>query len=469
MDVLDMRIAQHSVAGEVGFRPQEPEPPSELEDQQAIDDYACDRSNLPWVIFRAAHRATHTAALPARARALLAALARTVDASRPYAPIFARRELLTGRAQQSMRTFYRGLDDLEFAGFITRPPQTRYGAAGLFGRAYLHLTEKAASLLGLVESVAANEAPSANHQDDPIPTAPVFSCVPPSVTVADGAIYKDLIPTTQKRQPGRLPADLQRLVPLGFREFLIFKLMREAKAHGKLLSDVVEASWNHLKRATHPISYVRTLLRAPVDFAYRARSQRDVHVAQEQKLAESRRTADVATNLAGQSFVSRDGVRNYRISKDARSIVIHHRDEPQPRVHAGAWAQDFVAALDAGHIVSVDPTVDRVDGQPSTSHFRSRVPPVPAQMNSRPTESSPNFETHLSDIKAFLRLKRAGCAPTNPSRDATRPASQDRSRPSCLSSLLQAVSRAASKASLVDSSEKTGDDDDSMRRPTRAT
>ena len=61
-----------------------------------------------------------TDSLPAHG-ALLAALARTVDAQRPYAAIFARRELLTGRAMQSMRTFYRGLDDLEAAGLIARP------------------------------------------------------------------------------------------------------------------------------------------------------------------------------------------------------------------------------------------------------------------------------------------------------------------------------------------------------------
>ncbi|SAK81603.1 hypothetical protein AWB80_05223 [Caballeronia pedi] len=460
-----MRIAQHSVAGEVGSRPQTLKISSPLEDQQALDDFACDRSNLPWVIFRAAHRAIHTAALPARARALLAALARTVDASRPYAPIFARRELLTGRAQQSMRTFYRGLDDLELSGFIKRPPQTRYGAAGLFGRAYLHLTEKAAALLGLVDSIGGNEEQSSDQPGDSIPTGPALSCVPPSVTMADGAIYKDLIPTTQKRQPGRLPADLQRLVALGFREFFIFKLMREAKAHGKLLSDVVEASWSHLKRATHPISYLRSLLRAPVDFAYRVRSQRDAHVAQEQKLAESQRTADVATNLAGRSFVSSDGVRSYRISDDARSIVIRHRDESRPRVHAGAWARDFVAAIDTGHIVPAEPSPRCADEQSLGSYSSIRVPTMQAPMHSRPAESSPNFEAHLSDLKALLRLKRAGIAPLINSRDRMRQAVRDGSRPSRLSSLLQAMSRAASKASLDDSSEQTVDDHAATRHP----
>ena len=147
---------------------------------------------------------TTSTALPARARALLAALARTVDANSPVRAIFARRELLTGRALQSMRTFYRSLDDLEADGFITRPPQKRYGDAGLFGRAYLHLTTKAAALLGLVERSerSADNESVASASEEAAKTERAFSFAPPSVTVADGAIYKDLYPTTQKRQPG---------------------------------------------------------------------------------------------------------------------------------------------------------------------------------------------------------------------------------------------------------------------------
>src|SRR5690242_135438 len=106
-----MSIAQHMVASEGGVHPFDQQS-SDL-DREARSQFTCDTTNLPWVIFRAAFRAEHLSELPARARALLAALARTVDAERPYAAIFARREILTGRALQSMRTFYRGLDDLE--------------------------------------------------------------------------------------------------------------------------------------------------------------------------------------------------------------------------------------------------------------------------------------------------------------------------------------------------------------------
>src|SRR6195952_908667 len=147
-----MLIAQLSVAGEGEVYPLSPSDDSVDIDQTALDEFLAGQSNLPWVVFRAAHRAANFPALPARARAVLAALARTVDANRPYAAIFARRELLTGRAMQSMRTFYRSLDDLEAAGLIERAPQKRFGEAGLFGRAYLHLTERSAIVLGYVLS-----------------------------------------------------------------------------------------------------------------------------------------------------------------------------------------------------------------------------------------------------------------------------------------------------------------------------
>ncbi|WP_250516189.1 replication protein O [Caballeronia sp. INDeC2] len=432
-----MRIAQLSVAGEAVFRPENSDSLAAATDQIALDEYACDRSNLPWVIFRAAHRATHTAALPARARALLAALARTVDASRPYAPIFARRELLTGRAQQSMRTFYRSMDDLESTGLITRPPQTRYGAAGLFGRAYIHLTPKAATLLGLVEPAIAAEKSPALDRENANKADLAFSFAPPSVTVADGPIYKDLNPTTQKRQSGRLPADLDRLLSLGFREFLVFKLMREAKLHGKLLSDVVEASWQHLRRASHPISYLRTLLRAPVDFAYRARSQRQAQAEEQSQVARSKQLDTAIADFAGQPFVSRDGLRRYRVADDARSVVIHHRDEARPRVHAGAWAHDFIAAVEAGQIVSLNE-----EGATGAEQGPVQHPGSPA------SEPKPRYETHLSDLKALLRLKTANAAPSTKAKEATRPSSHSRSESLPLSSLLQTISRAAASTKL---------------------
>ncbi len=393
-----MLIAQLSVAGEVHTRPAFLDRSAKSEDQEALDEFACDRSNLPWVIFRAAHRAAHISALPARARSLLAALARTADASRPYAAIFARRELLTGRALQSMRTFYRSLDDLETAGFISRPPQTRYGAAGLFGRAYLHLTPKVAAILGLVEAhqqregaaaigtteeqlAGANADPLLNHR---------------SATLAHRAIYKDLNPINQNRQPGRLPADLIRLRRLGFREFLIFKLMREASSLGKRLSDVVEATWAHLEKARHPISYLRTLLRSPVDFAYRLRAMRGEVIAEAAKRGEQIESAEAAKELGGRTFTSTDSERRYVVSDDATSVTLHRLGGERPRVMVGQWIPAFLRALRSGQLIPA--ATNQVEASP-VSNGTNRRPILGADKR---TDIS---RAHMTALKAFLKVR----------------------------------------------------------------
>ncbi|MGF6768028.1 hypothetical protein P3T18_000498 [Paraburkholderia sp. GAS199] len=334
-----MSIAQHLVASEGETRPAE---------NVDIGFLSTDAVNLPWVILRAVHRASRLDGIPARARAVLAALARTVDASNPYGQIFARRELLTERAMQSERTFYRSLADLEAADLIHRPAQRRYVEAGLFGRAYLHLTERATALLGLVEVPA--ESPEATAA-----VTQIASFTQPSDTVADGAIYKDLSPTSfQKRQPGQVPADLQRLLPLGFRDFLIFKLMREARECGKRLSDVVEATWEHLRKAKRPICYLRALLRSTVDFSHQIRS-RD---AEQDALRASQRAQQEAQSwarsMAGTSFVDGNGKRKFTIDADG-TLTVLSVDETVARRDVGEWQTRFAEALHTGKIRIAEP------------------------------------------------------------------------------------------------------------------
>jgi hypothetical protein len=411
---MDMLIAQLSVAGEDGAHPR----PLQLDqsvDDVALEEFTCDRSNLPWVIFRAAHRANHISALPARSRALLAALARTVDANRPYAAIFARRELLTGRALQSMRTFYRSLDDLETAALIDRAPQKRHGDAGLFGRAYLHLTPKAAVLLGLVDDANVtieNEGNKGNQSSDHLADAqePIF-LAPPSATVADGAIYKDLYPKTQKRQPGSLPADLQRLAGLGFRQFLIFKLMREARLHAKRLSDVVEATWDYLSKASHPISYLRALLRSPVDFSHQVRTQRAIQ--QEQSLADARANAidNTVRKCAGKVYFDTDNARRIDISDDASTLNVHDCREAKPRIGVGQWAADFVEALESGRIHAATDERERSFKKKCLMQPEATAAVAIATVDQVPRAATAAISERLAQMKRMLRMASSGNVP----------------------------------------------------------
>ncbi|QIE30294.1 Replication protein O [Caballeronia sp. SBC2] len=399
-----MLIAQLFVASEDVDRPRPPETPATETDQEALEEFACDRSNLPWVIFRAAHRATHATTLPARARALLAALARTVDANRPYAAIFARRELLTGRAMQSMRTFYRSLDDLEAAGLIVRAPQKRHGDAGLFGRAYLHLTDKATVVLGLIERQLTENNPSKRTLGGALSSA-ALSLASPSATVADGAIYKDLDPKIQKRQSGTVPGDLTRLLNLGFHEFLIFKLMREAKLHSKMLSDVVEATWEHLRKAERPINYLRTLLRSPVDFGHQVRAKQAIVERASREQRDAIELEQTLARCANQIFVDLAGERQIVIGQGGESMTVHDVSESAPRLAAGSWKPAFVAALSAGKVRRA--TAE--DQEAFAARRRERVAPSvrfarseePIVVASRVL--TPEIDTRLAHLKQLLR------------------------------------------------------------------
>ncbi|MBC8641975.1 Replication protein O [Caballeronia sp. EK] len=393
-----MSIAQRFVASEGEAHPA---------DSAALIAFRCDSTNLPWIIFRAAFRAAHIEQISPRARALLAALARTVDAAKPFGAIFARRELLTGRALQSMRTFYRSLDDLEVAGLIERRPQVRYVEAGLFGRAYLHLTEHAASLLGLIE-------PPRTHEDEPTqtpsstePTSDQSSFSVPSATLADGGIYRDLSPSVfQKRQPGQLPADLQRLRTLGFFDFLIFKLMREAGEHGKRLSDVVEATWDHLRLAKAPINYLRALLRNPVDFALLVRRRNDEHHAEQARAQQRVDAQAIARQHAGRTFIDANDARQFVIGASGDSLTIFSLTERIGR-QAAEWAPSFATALASGKLRPAT-ALDLERFAHAQQEVLGKAPPCAAPLAHTKPPVTVAVRERIAGLRQFLKARGAG-------------------------------------------------------------
>ncbi|SAL77895.1 Replication protein O [Caballeronia telluris] len=393
-----MSIAQRFVAGEGGTHP---------EDSAALTAFRCDSTNLPWVVFRAAFRAAHIEQISPRARAVLAALARTVDAANPFDAIFARRELLTGRALQSMRTFYRSLDDLEVAGLIERRPQRRYVEAGLFGRAYLHLTEHAASLLGLMEPPRAHEEEPAQTASSTTSASDQPSLSVPSANVADGGIYKDLSPSVfQKRQPGQLPVDLQRLRTLGFFDFLIFKLMREAREHGKRLSDIVEATWDHLKLAKAPINYLRALLRNPIDFSLLVRRRNDEHRADQARAQQRVDAQAVARKHAGRTFIDADGARQFVIGAEGESLTIFSVTERIGRQAAG-WEPSFATALASGKLrpaTALD--LERFAHTQRESFGKSQPCAAPPKHAKPPVTGA--VRDHIAGLRQLLKVRGAG-------------------------------------------------------------
>ncbi len=126
------------------------------EDSTALTAFRCDSTNLPWIIFRAAFRAAHIEQIPPRAR----------------------------------RCPFRPCSDCRRGKTLVGPSRAQAGEDA--------------------------QAPSSTSTaSSPAQT----SLSVPSANVADGGM--NLSPSIfQKRQPGQLPADLQRLHYLGF--FLIF-------------------------------------------------------------------------------------------------------------------------------------------------------------------------------------------------------------------------------------------------------
>ncbi|MFM0365531.1 Cdc6/Cdc18 family protein [Paraburkholderia sediminicola] len=412
-----MSIAQHFVAGEVGLRPHFSEtenvdvpPAPQATEGSDVIALSFDSVNLPWVILRAVHRASRLDGVPARARSVLAALARTVDASNPYGHIYARRELLTERSMQSERTFYRSLDDLETAGLIDRPPQRRYVQAGLFGRAYLHLTERAAIILGLaaepipaaqpVEAKADSvdsSSTNAGAQQAGTAAAEAFSYRP--ANLADGGIYKNLFPTSlQKRQPGQVPVDLQRLRSLGFRDFLIFKLMREAREQGKRLSDVVEATWEHLKKAKRPICYLRALLTSTADFSFQIRTRHTEQNAARAAVEDQKAAESLVREVAGLSFVDATGERKLVVDPDGMSLSVYNAEEGVARREAGQWQLRFAKALRNGQIRPAQPDDLEAFAQARGQATSSALPDVQA-----PRIANEAVTDHLAVLKGVLR------------------------------------------------------------------
>ncbi|WP_320533924.1 Replication protein O [Robbsia andropogonis] len=341
MDRSIMSIAQRFVAGEGDTYPNEPATP--LTNAASLaSPHETDTTNLRWISFRAAFRAERIHALPLRARSVLAALARTVSADDPLAAIFARRELLIDRAMLSERTFFRALDDLEAAGLITRPEQRRYKNAGLFGRAYLHLTEAAALTLGLIQAEMPLQQPVDVHQTG--------KQVSPPANLADGAIYKEVNPQpNQERQPGALPQDLQRLLELGFGKYFIFKLMRIASKNGKRLSDVVEASWTHLKAASKPICYLQALLAKPIDFAHIARVNRATSQTEDLKSREQTAQRQLLDEVRGKTYSDAQGAI-VTFDADGSHAAVRTPTEIVPRFATGTVLMTLVNAVQCGQL-----------------------------------------------------------------------------------------------------------------------
>jgi DNA-binding transcriptional ArsR family regulator len=297
------------------------------------------RRNLPNRILRAFDNAKHIAGLPRSAKDTLAEICRFVKQSAPFETIFPHRVTIAERIGASERTVYRHLQLLQVEGLIEVLSQDRKSHNGKFSVARIRLTVKAAELLGFV-------AP----REDVIHTAP-------SATLSDGHTLTE--PTSSdkqlsKRTENGLPMDLSWLTGNGLKREGIFKLMKIAKNHNKLLSDIVLVVHQYIKnlKGGHLYAYLNKLASGTSDFSVGAANERR-RIADEAAAKRSRlKEAMFRERFRGTALASRDHQTLYLIDGQARFAQIFSlKHQGGARTMPLNDVSPLISALEEGRIV----------------------------------------------------------------------------------------------------------------------
>lgn len=341
-----MTFAQRSVAGEEGTRLQNYPTPSPTLVAPAP-------KRLKRKTIEAVERATRIGGLGRSARSALAALARTANNDDPNGKIFKHRETLCTETGMSPATWYRAQKELLGLGLITVDVQVRK-RFGRFAGAYIYLTEKATTLLGLTPGE--EDAPnSANDERSPSVEADVstpISATQPSLKTRVPFTVDRFPYSFQKRQQGRLPEDLTCLRALGLDANLIFWMMRKAKEQGHFLSDVVQATWSSLAKAKEPKAYLLALLHARTDYSGICKAKADQDRKERMRSQERDFVRSVLAVAARQRFMDGQG-NEFEVESDGQSVLVTTPVGVRSRV-VGSSLAAFAKRLDAGAYKKVE-------------------------------------------------------------------------------------------------------------------
>ncbi|WP_431068238.1 hypothetical protein [Ralstonia holmesii] len=342
-----MSIAQHLVAGEDVTYPRETEKQAQTTASSRPQLSPDKRRNLPNRILRAYDAAKHLSGLPRSVRSTLAELCRFVPQNEPFAPIFAHKDVIAERIGADARTVYRHLATLRQLELIEVLPQERKSRSGRFAVARVRLTRKACELVGLIESA-----------EDVIHT-------PPHDKMSDGHTLTE--PTLSKNQRptlvGALPQDLAWLTGQGVSRAGIFKLMGQAKKHGKRLSDIVTVVAGYLQdlKGGKLFAYLAALACGPTDFSVAAADERRRQqlAAEEQRV--KRRAQLFRQRFAGTTLTNRAQTKLYVIDQRARfvEVVEAGRSATGPLTETEPW----IERLRSGDLRLATAEVERAFGR----------------------------------------------------------------------------------------------------------
>jgi hypothetical protein len=151
------------------------------------------------------------------------------------------------------------------------------------------------------------------------------------------------------------------LAGLGFHENFVFKLMKLARIqHGKRLGDVVQASWDSLRKAKHPVSYLLALLASPTDFGWLARQRKADDNAQRQREDSAKAEQAARSQLAGRVLFSESGAKRYEVDSKGLVLTIHDADKGETRTAVSGWISGFLEATSRGAIVPETTELTRI-------------------------------------------------------------------------------------------------------------
>jgi len=332
------------------------------------------RKNLPIRILRAFDNAKHIAALPRSVRDTFAEIVRYVPQNRPLATVFAHKSSLAERIGTSERTIYRHLADLEAKNLIIIHNQERRSRNGRFSVSRIALTEFAAQLLGLIESISYDGTTHSSNdfnKTQSIDKAKTKTLMPDyeNLTHPPALPFFDILSSdnsdqTKKKCAGELdslsisetqsffihnepcdklsdgfmitkptntniqcpvpliqglPSDLVWLAINGVTRAGIFKLMGMAKTKKKRLSDIVLVVKDNIQKlkGKHLYGYLAKLVNGPTCFQLAATNKRRGQKEEEEAKLRKQKDIMFRQRFAGTSLFDRERSVLYRIDEKA--------------------------------------------------------------------------------------------------------------------------------------------------------
>ncbi|KIG11255.1 hypothetical protein BurMR1_1915 [Burkholderia sp. MR1] len=176
--------------------------------------------------------------------------------------------------------------------------------------------------------------------------------------------------------------------------------------HGKRLSDVVEATWDHLKRAKAPINYLRALLRNPVDFGLIVRRRHAEAHAEDERAQQQREAERFAREHAGRTFIDVDNARQFVVGAAGQSLTIFSVTERVGRQATG-WMPSFASALKAGKLRPAT----ALDLEQFAEAQRRAAPPAQPMLSSLADERPPvtaSVRDHIAGLRQLVKARTAG-------------------------------------------------------------